>query len=876
MGIAYIVLVICLVPTLAVYFRVQQNVAARDQARFDQVVRATQEALAQRMERYISALRGVRGLFEASGRVQPHAWEEYVHSIDLKYNYPGMLGLGYAQHVPAEGKETHTAAIRMTMPDYVIRPPGERPEYYPIIYLTLPANASQWSPGWDAFAEPARQSAILHSIDQDEAIATGRIAVKQPDGGRQEPGFLLYLPIHREGARPKNVADRRAAVIGVAFASFSARELGEGIFGRQPNPPIDFEVFDGETSAPEKLLYNRDGKLAALLSEGGSRLERTVRMEGLGRVWSIHFSTLPAFEIDSKRHLPALALLSGLTISLLLFAIAWTQARARVGAERLSASLRRSQDAVRSANDELKNKIAEHERTEKELAAEKEQLAVTLESLAEGVITTDAAGRVVLVNTAAEGLTGWRQEEAAGRPLAEVFQLLDEQTRAACDNPSDRVLKTDGIGARAAPALLRSRRGGESVVVASGAPLHDLAGRILGVVLVFRDVTESRKFEAELNKASKLESLGLLAGGIAHDFNNVLTSILGNISLARMQLPPDEQAQARLEKAEASCLRAKDLTGKLLAFARGGMPAKKTKAIAQLLRDSGGLAVLGSNVRCEFSLPHELWPAEVDSAQITQVLNSILINAVEAMPDGGIVRVSAENIPAGARPGLPSPGAKYVRVSMQDNGPGIPPESLPQIFEPFFTTKHKGRGLGLATAYSIIRKHDGLIEVESKPGKGATFRIFLPATEASGAPPSEVKTRPPTGQGRVLVMDDELDILSFSRVVLKRLGYEVEVARDGSEALNRYRVATAAGTPFSAVILDLTIPGGMGGQEAIRRLLEVDPHVKAIVSSGYSNDPVMAEFQKYGFRGVVAKPYEIRELAKVLCQVIQDPQPATV
>jgi len=278
--------------------------------------------------------------------------------------------------------------------------------------------------------------------------------------------------------------------------------------------------------------------------------------------------------------------------------------------------------------------------------------------------------------------------------------------------------------------------------------------------------------------------------------------------------------------------------------------------------------VLGSNVRCEFWCAPDLQPVEVDQGQITQVFNNLLINAVQAMPEGGTIRVRAENVPAGTRAGLPSPGAGYVRISIQDDGPGIPPEHLSRIFDPFFTTKHKGRGLGLATAYSIVRKHDGLIEVESKRDQGATFHVYLPAPMQAVATETEEQNPPPTGQGRILVMDDEPDILNFSHDALKRLGYEAELARDGAEAIRRYREALEAGRPFSAIIMDLTIPGGIGGKEAIKDLLDLDPQARAIVSSGYSNDPVMAEFSKYGFRGVVAKPYEIRELARVLREVI--------
>jgi len=347
------------------------------------------------------------------------------------------------------------------------------------------------------------------------------------------------------------------------------------------------------------------------------------------------------------------------------------------------------------------------------------------------------------------------------------------------------------------------------------------------------------------------------------------------VSLAKM-IATEVAVQERLEKAEESCQRAKEMTSQLLTFAKGGAPIKRLRAVPQLLKASCDLAVLGSNVRCDFIFAPGLWPVEADPGQITQVFNNLALNAVQAMPEGGTIIVRADNVPPGAKPGLPLSGSHYVKVSIQDQGPGISPQHLARIFDPFFTTKHKGRGLGLATAYSIVRKHEGLIEVESKLEQGATFHVYLPSSAQALPTDSQQQGKLLTGQGRVLVMDDEPDILSFSHVVLKRLGYEAELARDGAEALRRYREAAEGGRPFSAVIMDLTIPGGMGGKEAVKRLLELDPQARAIVSSGYSNDPVMAEFQKHGFRGVVAKPYQIHELARVLREVTAGDERRTV
>ncbi len=873
MGVAYLVLAICLGATALVCFRVQHNVLARDQVRFEQAAQSTQEALVNGMESYISALRGLRGLFEANPRVDLRQWEEYVRSLDIKRNYRGIMDLGYAQRVSRAQSDTHIAEMRERVAgDYKIQPPGDREEYYPLIHLSAPVNLPDWTPGWDAYSEPNRRTAIEKAILSDNPVATGKIQLFAPAGTTEEPGFILYMPIFRRDSRSASAGDPKGEVEGVAFASFRAREFGERIFETQSNSAIDIEVYDSETPSRTNLLYDRDGVMGAGTLKASRSFSKTIRIPGLGRIWSLHISTLPAFELDSKKHLTVISLVSGITVSLLLFIIAVTQARARLKAEMLTESLQRSEESLKNANRSLMDKIAARQQAEMALAAEKERLAVTLRSIGEGVVTTDAAGVVVLLNTAAESLTGWTQDEAAGRPLVEVFQLHEERTRAACENLLERVFGTDPLFNRGTPALLVSRDGTERIVVASGAPMRDQLGHVVGAVLVFRDMTESRKLETELHRSSKLESLGLLAGGIAHDFNNILTGILGNISLARMQLAPDSPAHDRLEKAESSCLRARDLTNQLLTFARGGAPLKKTKSIAQLVKDAGDFAVIGSNVRCEFAIAPDLWAADVDQTQIAQVLNNMLINAVQAMPEGGIIQVRAENVPAGTKVGLSAPAANHVRISIQDHGPGVPPENLSRIFDPFFTTKPRSRGLGLTTAYSIIRKHDGYIEVESKPGKGATFHIYLPASSRS-ATATDHQIRASMGEGRVLVMDDEPDILTLSQVVLKRLGYEVEVASDGTEALRRYRAAAEAGKPFDAVIMDLTVPGGMGGKEAIRHFREFDPQVRAIVSSGYSNDPVMADFQKHGFRGVVAKPYQIADLAKTLKEVAGSNRP---
>jgi len=382
------------------------------------------------------------------------------------------------------------------------------------------------------------------------------------------------------------------------------------------------------------------------------------------------------------------------------------------------------------------------------------------------------------------------------------------------------------------------------------------------------DITERRKMEEELLRAQKLESLGALAGGIAHDFNNMLTVMLGNIALAKMRLSKDDDTLTRLERAENAIHRAKDLTRNLLTFSRKGDLARKTLAIGGLVRETVNFALSGSSSRCEESIPDDLWPVRGDEDQIRQVIDNVIMNADQAMPDGGTIQVRCENVQAGAPGSPPGKEAGHVMISIKDYGPGISPEFAEKIFDPYFSTKKGKSGLGLATSYSIINKHGGHIMVDSGPGAGAVFRIYLPAASAVKEESRKEAVRALRGHERVLIMDDDEAVREVAEGILNSIGCEIALARDGTEALELYLKASEAGRPFDVVILDLTVSGGMGGMETIRRLMEIDKEVKAIVSTGYSNDPVMADHRKFGFMGALSKPYKLQELNEVLSQVI--------
>jgi len=385
------------------------------------------------------------------------------------------------------------------------------------------------------------------------------------------------------------------------------------------------------------------------------------------------------------------------------------------------------------------------------------------------------------------------------------------------------------------------------------------------------EIAQRKRVEDELLKAQKLESLGVLAGGIAHDFNNLLTTVIGNVSLSLIDLDKGHPAHKLLTEADRALLRAQELTQQLLTFSRGGAPVKRATSIGDLVRESVGFALRGARVRCEFSLPGDLWLVDADEGQISQVIHNLAINADQAMPQGGIIRVRCENILLEEETfALLKPG-RYVKIAIEDTGVGISPDYLAKIFDPYFTTKQRGSGLGLATSYSIMQKHGGLITASSEIGVGTTFTLFLPAPPNLNirTPLKQEKPKPlATAIGRILIMDDEESVRQITGDALARYGYTVAFAENGSRAIEMYQQAMVERKPYDAVIMDLTIPGGMGGKETMHRLLEMDPTVKAIVSSGYSNDQVMAEYRSYGFSGVVAKPYRIKNLIAAVAQVV--------
>ncbi|PKM80899.1 MAG: hypothetical protein CVU88_04335 [Firmicutes bacterium HGW-Firmicutes-13] len=522
--------------------------------------------------------------------------------------------------------------------------------------------------------------------------------------------------------------------------------------------------------------------------------------------------------------------------------------------------------ALTRANETLRTQIIERRQVEDALRQSIEQYRQLVE-LSPDAIVVCYKDSIVFANKIAAELFGFSSaRELVGKSYFELLhpdyrEMARERNKLVLEQGKvltfieEKIMHIDGTVIDVEAAL--------TPFVYEGKP---------AVQFVIRDVTERKKMDEEYFKASKLESIGILAGGIAHDFNNILAIIVGNISLARIYLNnKDDRVFQRLKDAEKACLQAKELTHQLQTFARGGAPVKKVFFIEELIQETTTLSLSGSNVQCQFSFPKNLFSVEVDEGQINQVINNLIINAVQAMPEGGKIYVKAENAAVdkfGAENNLPLKEGEYVKISFQDEGIGIPKKQHQKIFYPFFTTKKEGSGLGLATAYSIIKRHDGYITLESEEGVGTTFHIFLPASSKFKKIEKEAEKQLLTGKGKILVMDDEQEIRKVAGEMLSVLGYEAEFAGDGEEAVTQYKKAKKSGRSFDAVILDLTVPGGMGGKKALMEMLKIDLEAKAIVSSGYSDSPVISSYHEYGFKDFVAKPYKIEDLANVLHKVI--------
>jgi PAS domain S-box-containing protein len=516
--------------------------------------------------------------------------------------------------------------------------------------------------------------------------------------------------------------------------------------------------------------------------------------------------------------------------------------------------------------------ITEQQKAREAVRRSEESYRVAAEQTGQLLYDVDVATRRVEWRGAITALTGYSPEEYAPVGLAERIAFVHPEDRAAAEAQWEQAVAN--MAEFRYEYRYRRKDGSYFLAEDHGVCLPASDRQHVRALGTLRDVTASRAAEEELRQSEtrrqKLESLALLAGGIAHDFNNLLTGIVGNLSLAVHDTAPGGDLRTSLEEAERAGLRAQELTRQLLTFSKGGAPIKKVVELGRLVRETVTFACRGTSVRPLVKLPDAPLTAEVDEGQIGQVINNIAINAVQAMPAGGTLTVSASLVELPHENAFGLPAGNYARVSLLDTGIGIPQALLERVFDPYFTTKQQGSGLGLAISHSIVSRHGGTIGVKSEVGSGSEFEVFLPA---AGRAESSARTElppaaPGLGGGRVLVMDDEEQVRNLALRMLERLGFETMGVPDGERTIAAYREAREQGRPFTLVIMDLTITGGMGGKEAVGALLALDPGARVIVSSGYSNDPIMASFAEYGFAAVLPKPYRLQQMKETLARVL--------
>lgn len=678
------------------------------------------------------------------------------------------------------------------------------------------------------------------SADPERALALARARMSN------KPVMTPAIPLFRGGEGFVVVAPLRVAghFAGYVAGIFDTRSLFSHFVG---NLWQGFHV----TVAIHHVRFFERGQ------PGNRHYRRVGHVEFLGQALTMAVSPGRHVVNQIEVGLPSIVLISGFLLAIFSAAAVFAMQEAQRHAQSLD-----------RMNAGLENLVLARTSA---LQEERERWRVTLMSIGDGVIVTDTAARVLALNGEAERLTGYGADEAFGKDVASVLPLYEDLQGPRVQGPVSDVLQSGEIQYLKTPVVLKARDGRVLYVNDSAAPIRNENGAVTGAVMVFRDVTQRRLLEEQAMKAKSLESLGVLAGGIAHDFNNILTAVFGNITLAKIYAPADESLQGALADAERASWRARELTFQLLTFAKGGAPIKKPGSIGETVRDLSVFFVKGSAVRCELLVPEVLWTVDFDPDQMGQVIQNIVLNAKEAMRGAGVLKIQARNATLAESEVSDLAAGDYVEIAFQDNGCGIEKQHLERIFDPYFSLKPTGTGLGLAVTYSVVKRHQGTVVARSVVGEGTELTVYLPRSENTDyrqAARLSAREIPAAGAGRrILLMDDDVDVRTTGARLLRTLGYFVAEASNGEEVLRLYK-QSLSGNPYEAVILDLTVAGGMGGKECVHALRECDAGVRAIVATGYYTDPIMAEFRSYGFVAAVQKPYRLEELSDTLTEVL--------
>lgn len=888
---AWIILCLSLAVTAVIWHNTSSEIKREARQDFDLRAEEIRQRIVRRMLGYEQVLRGGVGLFNASQSVTGEEWREYVSGLKVEKNYPGIQGIGFSAVVHPTGKTAHIEMMRKERrSSYSVWPDGSRAMYTSIIYLEPLDWRNQRAIGYDMYSEPVRRTAMDKAVELDMAAISGKVRLVQETEKDVQAGFLMYLPVYRKGLPVGSQAQRREALQGYVYAPFRMADFMQRIIGRDV-PDLDVEVFDGEAISEPGLMYDSDSSRQDFQRTGQAQFKKTVRLELNGSVWTLYFSSLPAFENAIDREKPVIVLAAGMVISFLFSAIAFFLASNR--------------ERLRSINEDLNSEVDERKKAEDGLRKAHGALETRVEERTRELTTAnEALQREIAVRTRAE--SAFKESEERLRALVEttndwvwemdtdfrytyaspmITSMLGYSTGEVLGTtPFDRMDAGDGARLRAAlegfaasksPFTIETtglkKDGSAAVVETSGAPIIGSRGEFLGYRGVDRDATGRKRLEEErmnmhsqLLQTQKMELLGRLAGGVAHDFNNILGIITSLNSLAIKEARSGE-VRDYLGQIQSASERAANLTRQLLIFSRNQPTETAPMDLNRTIREMLSLmrSIMGENITISTELAPDLMTIEADATNIEQVLMNLIVNSREAMPGRGEITIKSSNVTIdGAHgPGL-APG-EYVSVIVSDSGAGMDEETLGHIFEPFFSTKEpgKGIGLGLTVVNNIVREYRGAATVESRPGMGTAFKVLLPASRAKVVPEPPRPTGEPAGRGeRILLVEDEPMLSRSVALVLAKSGYSVFTARDAVEAEGIFgQEGAGVDLVFSDVVLK-----GKSGVSVVDEFLAKKPGLKVVFASGYMDiDAEWPYIKESGFR-FLQKPYEIPELLKTI------------
>ena len=753
----------------------------------------------------------------------------------------------------------------------VMVPASERDVYFPVYYVE-PFEGNENALGFDLGSNLTRLKALESSRDTGSMKATSPVMLVQDKD--KQVAVLAFLPIYRKDILTNTLTERREKLKGFVLGVFRIEDLVEDALSTISPQRIDLYFYEKHSGdVGDAFIYYRpsrarSGDKPAALDKNGLMESNhyVLPVEIADKSWQVYGVPTPAFyavrETWQVWGIPSIILLfTGLLLGYMVVIF-----------DRV-VQIRSYAHDLSLAKDVLEQEVSVRQQAENSLRESQERYRGFVQNFSgiayRGDLKTSAP---IFFHGAVEKVTGYRAEEfMQGKHSWGQTIFPDDVTRILND---DRMKSLPNYTYDREYRIV-CKDGGIRWVNEVGRNICDSLGVPRYFEGIIYDITRRRKLEEDMQRSRKVESIGVLAGGIAHDFNNILTAIVGNISIAKMTMNKEERNHKLLQAAEKASMRAKDLTQQLLTFSKGGEPVKQLAEISEVIIDSADFVVRGTKVRCDYHFAPDLWPAEIDRGQISQVIQNIVLNASHAMPEGGVVKILCSNFVWDENQQFSHQlGAKfldageYIIITIKNTGIGIPAEIIDRIFDPYFSTKNEGSGLGLAICHSIIKNHQGRISVKSDSDETA-FSIYLPASKSQPATASEdeVESQSPKN-ARILIMDDQELVRETLGSMLTHLGHVSIMAVDGKEAVEQYRNSLASQNSVDLIIMDLTIPGGMGGEEAVKAILNIDPEARVIVSSGYSNNPVMANYSQYGFRSAVVKPYKLEEVRRAINQAL--------